>query len=80
MKSTKTRKKLKLKKGVKRNLLKLSRIIITILFVILDIYIYHLLGVYGYKAQESNFFCNIICMGWAWLFFGWFFIALLWEN
>lgn len=71
--NTNKRKKRRLKKGVKKVLLYL-------LFIIIDVIIYLLCGKFGYLATENNFFSSLLVSGWAWLFFGKFFYITLIEE
>lgn len=66
----------------KYRLTKVSRVIITLMVVLLSTFIHHLMGDFGAKLQSNINYLPLVVLGWIWLFCGQFgvFYALWEEN
>lgn len=74
----KYKKRIKLKRPARELLVK---ILITLVILVADVIIYHLLGVYGHLAVQNNWASAFIMVGWFWLLAGQFGILYtMWEN
>lgn len=64
----------------KYRLTKVSRIIITLMVILLSIFIHHLMGDFGTKLQSNINYLPLVVLGWIWLLLGQFGVFYkVWE-
>lgn len=64
----------------KYRLTKVSRIIITLMVILLSIFIHHLMGDFGVKLQSNINYLPLVVLGWIWLLLGQFGVFYkVWE-
>ena len=56
----------------KYRLTKFSRVIITLMVILLSIFIHHLMADFGAKLQNNINYLPLVVLGWIWLILGQF--------
>lgn len=64
----------------KYRLTKISRVIITLMVILLSLFIHHLMADFGAKLQSNINYLPIVVLGWIWLLLGQFGVFYkVWE-
>lgn len=65
----------------KRKLNQKGKIVFTALIFIVSIVVYHLIGILGEFATESNICLVAVVLGWGWLFAGQIIVySIIWNE